>query len=511
MNKLKYITSLVLTVAMLFSCEQNLEELNVDPNNPSKATPELTLPAAVMSSAAIFGGRYAIIGGIWSQYYTQNNSSNQYKDVDAFYITPTDFNTSWQEIYAGALNDYKYVREASASEENWSLYLMATVMEAYTFQVMADAHGDIPFSEALKGDEGILTPVYDEPLAVYDSLIIRLDKALSKDFTASTVKDPGSADLVFGPKSGEDDTDLSDDIDNWIRFANTLKLKMYLRQTNIRPAAAEAGVEALWAAGAKFLTESAALDRFQDVASKSNPMYEQDQRQLNTATNLKASKTFFDFLQAAGDPRIDVLYIPGSGGQKAMEQGDFNATSTALDPLSVSRAKLSATDPVYFISKAESYFLQAEAAARYGSSADAKVLYDQGVVAAFAQVGNANGADFVGVGDPYEYGEVAIEVDPNEGDPNANGLASIMLQKWASMSTTRQGLESFFERKRTGYPNERASYTATDYVEGDVVYPKEGTTSGNFSARFFYPETETTRNPNTPEQALLTTRNWFHK
>jgi hypothetical protein len=523
MNKLKYITSLVLTVAMLFSCEQSLEELNVDPNNPAEATPELTLPAAMMSSAAIFGGRYAIIGGIWSQYYTQNNSSNQYKDIDAFYLTPSDFNTSWQEVYAGALRDYKYVREGSASDGNWALYLMATVMEAYTFQVMVDAHGDVPFTNALKGDQGILTPEYDEPLAIYDSLIIRIDNALSKDFTAKTVLDPGSFDLIFGPQSGAAETPLEDDINKWIKFANTLKLKMYLRQTNVRPAVAQAGIEALWAANAEFLTEAAALDRFQDVASKSNPMYEQDQRQLNTTTNLKASKSLFDFLLTNADPRIEALYIAGSSGQKAMEQGDFNAKSTTLDPLSVSRARLRATDPVYFISKAESYYLQAEAEARYGSDADAEALYNLGLAAAFEQAGFTDGMDlpdkdgvtipdfffdtYIGDGGEYEYGNLAIEVAPGE-----EGLASIILHKWISMSTTRQGLEAFFERKRTGYPNERDSYApADDYVVGDLAYPKEGTTSLDFSARFFYPQAEVSRNPNTPEQVLITTRNWFHQ
>src|SRR5688500_484672 len=183
MKKLKYYLPLLLTLVLLISCEQSLEELNIDPNNPSQVNPDLAFPAGTVSVASVIGGRFAIIGGIWSQYYTQNNSSNQYKDIDAFYLTPSDFNTSWQEVYAGALRDYKYVREGSASDGNWALYLMATVMEAYTFQVMVDAHGDVPFTNALKGDQGILTPEYDEPLAIYDSLIIRIDNALSKDFT----------------------------------------------------------------------------------------------------------------------------------------------------------------------------------------------------------------------------------------------------------------------------------------------------------------------------------------
>jgi hypothetical protein len=497
MKKLKYI-SLVLALLISTSCEQSLEELNIDPNNPQQATPSLVFPAGAMSSASVIGGRYAIIGGIWSQYYTQNNASNQYKSIEAFYYVPNDFANQWQELYSGSLNDLKYVKKVSAAEENWSFYLMATVIEAYTFQVLTDMHGDIPFSEALKGNEGIANPNYESSQAIYDSLIARLDNALSKDFTLGTVQDPGTSDLIFGGAS----TPLATDIRLWKQFANTLKLKIYLRQFKAREAVASAGIQALYNSGAEFLTTSAAIDRFADEASKSNPLFEQDQRQLNTTENLKASNTLFKFLQENNDPRVDTLYRENKDGiRKAMNQGDFNAPSTVLDPLTISRAYLNAEDPVYFISKAESYFLQAEAVERGWGTGDAKSLYEEGVKAAFEFFGDPSIAQGL-LADEYAYG---AHYDNTK-------LGTIAIQKWASMAWTRQGLEAYFERLRTGYPLYSPVYSDDeDYVAGYIVYPKEGTTTDNkFAKRLFYPDTEVLRNPNAPAQPNIWDPLWWH-
>lgn len=497
MKNLKYYITLLLTTILLVSCEEKLDELNVDPSNPRFATPELAFPAGVMSTASVVGGRYAIVGGIWSQYYTQNNASNQYKHIDGFYYIPSDFANQWQELYAGALNDLKYVKKESSKAGKWNLFLMATVIEAYTYQVLTDLHGDIPFREALRGDEGFTNPHYDDSQSVYDSLIIRLDDALSKDFAAKTNKEVGKADFVFG-------TSGTSDLNKWKQFANTLKLKIFLRQINARPSVAEAGVKALYTSGAKFLTDDAALKVFEDAPSKSNPLFEQDQRQLNTKENLRASKTLFNFLQAASDPRLDTLYLPGTTGQKPMEQGNYNAPSTTVNPLTFSRAFLDPTDPVYFISKAESLFLQAEAVERGwgpGGTAEAKNLYDAGVTESFSRYGMEADAPAFLAGE-YEYGTYY----------DNDKIGNIIIQKWISMALTRQGIESFFDRMRTGYPKTtELTHASGSYEGGYIVYPKEGVTSGKFAARFFYPDTEKSRNPNTPTQPDLWDPLWWHK
>ena len=92
------------------------------------------------------------------------------------------------------------------------------------------------------------------------------------------------------------------------------------------------------------------------------------------------------------------------------------------------------------------------------------------------------------------------------------GLAAIMMQKWIALAGSYQGMEAFFDRMRTGYPQESPVYSSDpSYEPGFVVYPKEGTTQGQFARRLFLPDTETSRNPNAPNQANLWDPMWWHQ
>ncbi|WP_161890089.1 SusD/RagB family nutrient-binding outer membrane lipoprotein [Pontibacter russatus] len=445
-------------------------DVNTDPNNPASAPIELVFPAAVISTAGTVGGQYAILGGIWAQYYTQNNGSNQYKEIDQYNITPSTsaFSNRYTELYSGALNDYDYVIEQAREAENWNAYLMATAMQAYTFQVLTDLYDDIAFDEALRGDEGIANPMFRSGEAVYDSLIVRINDALAKEITAQAVPSLAQADIVFG---GE--------MTDWVRFANTLKLKIYLRQIYARPDVAEAGLRSLYEGGAEFLAEPAAVDIFEDRTSARNPLYEMDQSTaLNTNQNLKASETLFNYLvddEGFRDSvRLKALYRPAAkGGYKPMEQGTFDLPTTSLDPLTTSRALIEPTAPVYFISEAESYFLQAEAALRGFGSASAEELYNQGVEEAYDQLGleRPEGAYEFPVGGSFE-----------------EKLEAIIVQKWVALAGTYQGLEAYFEILRTGYP---------DFLN----YPAGGVTGGVFPTRLPIPNIVTQRNPNAPQKA----------
>lgn len=493
--KMKKLFNIGLVFSLLLyatSCGDDFLDVNVDPNNPSDAPVNLVFPTAVTSTASVVGGWYAILGGMWSQHWTQNNGSNQYKDFDSYNIQPTDLDFSFQELYTGALNDYKFVRDKAAADENWNFYLMATVMQAYTYQNLVDLYDQIPFDNALQGDEGNITPTYLAGDAVYDSLLVRIDEALGKDLEVSTSLDPGNTDFVF-----------QGDMDQWIRFANTLKLKIYLRQVYARPQVAEAGIRALYTAGAEFLTDPAAVTIFLDQPSKSNPLFESDQRQLNTTENIKASTTLFSYLQNRNDPRLDAYFIPGSSGQKSLDQGNFNAPSTVIVPASVSKVRIGATDPVYFVSVAESYFLQAEAVLRGFGTGDAQALYEAGVAAAFEQEG-LDGTAFYSAGGPYEF-PVAGTVEQK--------LETIIMQKWVALAGTFQGIESFFEQNRTGYPR-ISPVAASDaaYVPGQLTYSIEGVTPGKqFPRRLLFPDTERSRNPNTPVQVPITEPVWWDR
>ena len=464
---------------------KKLADTNVDPNNPlvELATPELLFPSAAVSTAGQIGGEYAIIGGLWAQYYTQSATASQYRVVDAYNINSNlNNNTGYLELYRSALSDYKKIRELSSEKGEWRFYLMATVLNAYTYQVLADLYDQVPYSEALQGAAN-LQPKFDDGYSIYQGLLADIDSALTTDFRHDLADAAAqSADLVFGG-----------DMEKWERFANTLKLKMYLRMVNAKPAEAEAGVKSLYAAGAEFLDEGAGITSFEDKPNASNPFYEQNIRRLNTDDNLRASVTFVSWLQANNDPRV-VSYF-GAANATGIHQGDYASTSTAYPNAAIFQQ--SATDPVWFISEAESYFMQAEARERYFAGADAKSLCEQGVIAAFGQLGLTPGTLLTGA---YAY---------PVGGTFAEKLEAIIVQKWASFPGTHD-LEGFFEQSRTGYPKYSPVYsTSATYVPGQLVYAKNGVTGGAFPKRLIFPDVERGRNSNTPAEVPVTQKVWW--
>ncbi|QNR84122.1 SusD/RagB family nutrient-binding outer membrane lipoprotein [Pedobacter riviphilus] len=487
-NHIKYKTLILSALVLLnFGCKKTLD-INVSPNNPliETTTPEVLFPSAVGSTAGRVGGELTIIGGIWAQYYTQANASNQYKTIDAYALTRNDFNGNYNELFSGALADYQLAIKLAVARSDWRYNLMATVMKAYTYQVLVDLYDKVPYTEALKGLDN-LQPKFDDGYTVYVGLLAEIDAALAKDYTSVELnKDQKKTDFLFGG-----------DMDLWTKFANTLKLKMYLRMINAKPAEAQAGITKLYTDGANFLTTNAGIATFEDAPNNSNPFYEYNVRRLNTTTNLRASKTFTSWLAVNGDPRAK--YYFGTLTPVPMNQGDY--TATAVEQPTYAGATVfaqSAKDPVWFISAAESYLMQAEALERYYGGAGAAAMYKEGVIAAFAQVGL--NVDKIPV--PYlNYSAGTFE----------QKLEQIIVQKWASFAGSHS-LEGFFEQERTGYPKISAVYSTDDnYIPGQWVYSKNGVTSGLFPKRLVFPASSRDRNSNTPAEVPITTKVWWGK
>jgi hypothetical protein len=498
MKKLKrYIfigAGLLALVALGSSCKKQLD-INQSPNFPAfdQGTPSIVFPVGVLGTTGKVGGDLAIVGGMWSQHFTQAALAQQYTNIDSYNMPGTDgtVDSIWATMFIKGLNNYQYVISRSDSSKDWTYFLMGTVMKAYTTGVLVDLYDKVPYSEGLLG-AGNLNPKFDDGYAVYQSLITSLDAALGKDFTASTNTSPGSQDPVFGG-----------DVSSWIAFANTLKLKFYLRMVNAHPDVAQSGVQKLLSSGVPFLTTDAAFTNFTDNPFQDNPLYEQNIRQLNTAGNLRASVTFTSWLENNNDPRIKDFF--GSSNPVAINQGDYRSG----DPTYPNAATWVETpiDPVEFISAAESYFLQAEADVRYNGGANAKGLYESGVTAAFSAVGE-NAAPFIGAGGKYEWGN---EI---EGGQPLGQIEQIIRQKWASCAYGCHGIESYFDFVRTGFPKQSTVYsTSGTYIPGQLVVSKNSVLpAGQLPKRLPYPYNETSRNTNAPQTIVpIGTPVWWGK
>jgi Starch-binding associating with outer membrane len=463
------------------SCDTSLD-VNRDPDSISDAPLSSQLPSGVLGLVAAEGTYYALVGGFWSQYWTQSPGSNQYKDIDGYVIGSGDLFGAWAAMY-DALGDIRNVKRKALETENWNYYLIATALEVQGSQIMTDFYGDIPYSEA--NNRNILQPKYDKSENVYDFMISDLNNALSKNLTTSKGNIPANDDLIF-----------AGNMSKWTAFANTLKLKVYMRQTNSsRSSIASAGISNLLTSGVAFLNVDASLVQFIDSPNQSNPLYESDRRQLNVGTNLKMSRTMESFLTANGDGRKSKYYGVGA----FVIQGDFEQNVPQNTFATVS---LSATTPAFLMSKEESLFLQAEAQARYGTAITAKTLYNDAIASNFARYSLISSA-LTDVGGAYEY--------PLTGSTN-DQIKSIITQKWVA-GFPGNGFEAFFDTNRTGFPKKSTvTQTSPTYIPGELCYSVNGVTgAGKFPRRIVYPQEEATTNSNTPSIATfkITTPIWW--
>lgn len=492
MKSVKNIAKLFVGMSLLLatSCKKDFLEVNVDPNNPTTASVDLVLPTALVYAAYDLGNPYQIVGGFWSQYWTQGPTGNQFSNYDQYSINSGDFDRQWINVYAGPLNDLRYIVEEGQKTDNPNYAAIGKIMQAYLFQYVTDMQGDVPFKESLLGATN-LNPKFDSQQEIYDGLITLVDAGLALlDENSNT--HPGADDLFY-----------HGDMHLWKKFANTLKLKIFLRQAYVRPAVAEAGVKALYAANAEFIDfEETAAVHFTTATFNQHPLF----AHINSVGefNILASQTALNYMLNLNDPRVDIFYRKATAGAGAgthvgipQGKGRILPNPATLDDRQFSKpgpaiggapsTGVGGAAPVIFFSEAESYFLQAEAAVRGWGTGDAAQLYSDGIELSFLQWGLTS-AQF------NTYKAQAGVTFPAAGTPEQK-LEAIITQKWVSMCGT-QNIESWTEWRRTGYP--------------DIFTISETSIIGSkFPTRFLYPDSEVTSNPNTPAQKTVTDKMWW--
>ncbi|NBC83148.1 MAG: SusD/RagB family nutrient-binding outer membrane lipoprotein [Bacteroidetes bacterium] len=474
------IAGILLIFVVLTGCSEWLD-VNDDPNNVEYAPIEQVLPAGISGVAYVIGGRYQVLGALWSQHWTQAPGASQYQGLDSYDINSTTMENAFESLYAGALRDLEFVRNESRRLGEWNYYIIATLVQCYTFQILVDLYDQIPFSEALKGDQAAFNPAYEEGQAVYDSLIVRINEAVSYyDPLNDDIEQPEAEDLIF-----------QGNMDLWLEFANTLKLKIYLRQQYARPEVAEAGIRALFEdEETEFLDQPAGVSIYQNQSGNRNPVYQTEYIQLGNNPNLILSYTLESFMNENGDiSRLSALFNrPENGGDhKSLEQGNYNPGDepSGITSASYSKPRVLPDQDIFIFNSSEVLLLQVEAMIRYDleSHADARELYELAIDRAYMRLGFTSGFEaYYLSGGPYEF--------PAEGSPLEDFIESIIRQKWLSM-VNMQGIESFLEQNRTGYPVESDIPADDDnYISGELTISVNNVTSGRFPRRLLFPESE---------------------
>ena len=466
----KILLSIAIIAATLVntSCSEWLD-VNDNPNYLSSATPQMLMPTVQMRNAAKVGYELNLYGSFWSQYVNQNKSTNQYYTIMTYDITNSDFTSPWQYLYAYCLPGLKEIIEKTDGVEGSENYAYtAKIMLAYDLYLLNTLFGDVAYTE------GYLTPSvaphFDKDKDMYAIIVKMLEDIRAIDLDA--VLEAESVNSMAAKKA---DMINDGDMELWQQFANTLYLKMLMRDFD----ANKAKIQALLAED-NFLSADCTFDNFEDKADKSNPFYESDRRKLNTAENIRSCKDILNVLDES-DPRLDYYYE----NVRTLGFGDVYGVTTDLKESG--RLRLDPLDPVYFGTVDEVAFLKAECYARLGQADEAEKAYNEALEAAFERTGCDLTDALAAI---YAFDATATAEQQVE---------QIINQKWAS-NVRCMPFESWFDLNRTGYP--QRGKTITDY---------NGVLDPGYPQRFINSYVSNDNNPNAPAPVDVNVKMWWQK
>ena len=481
----------VLFSSLLFAGCSDWLDTNHDPDALEEVpTADVLLPAAELGIANnLMGWHFGFGGGFWVEYWTQAYTASQFKTLCEY--LPQDFNTAYLSLMAEPLPDLRRIIVMTAEDENRGYYFIAEALSIFAWQIITDVWGDMPYSEALRGDEGIINPKQDTQQEIYADLMKRINDLLTVDLSGSSIN--GDQDVIF-----------SGDLSKWYRFANTLKLKLMIRLSETSEY--NNGTALAHIQGGNLLTESAKIPGSMwddNMSGKRHPMRAFQAGGANyLTTNVRACKTFIDYLRVNEDPRISRLFSGGNPAYRGAFFGDFDSKeasdgSTLDQQATFAGIVFPADADLMLMSLWEINFYIAEVYARANNHDAAKQYYEAGVRASLAQHGISD----------YSILEFGGYANWKDGSMEEE-IKQISMQKWVA-HCNYQHIEAFLERNRLKYPSvndidigANRRYAWDNFPVGYLTISVNGRIllGGELPASPTYPDYYLSRNTNAPQQ-----------
>lgn len=431
----KYMAAVAL-IGFVSSCE--LEETNVDPDNPADADVDLILPAAQAGFAYVQGGDLGRYSNVLTQHLA--GVGRQHLVIGRYQINETDVNNLWRFSLYPIMENTTLVIDKATEEGSPHYSGVAKIMLANIIGVTTDAWGDVPFSQAFQGDENF-NPVYDPQEQIYTNIQTLLDEGIAELQATESFQSPGGDDLVYGG-----------DLSKWIKAAYTLKARYYNHLSQVDPQ--QSAQQALTALQNGFTSNADdALFQFGASETEANPYYQfNDQR-----GDVVMGEFFVELLKSLNDPRLPAFVAPLDTDDEGNPVYEGATAGVAEDGSPMGPYYASIDSPVPIITYYEAKFIEAEANLRMGNSEAAATAYNEAVRAALVSITGTADAAYIAQNASATAGTISLE--------------QIMTQKYIAMFTN---IEAWVDYRRTGLPE----------------IPPAQNALGPFPLRFPYPQSE---------------------
>lgn len=465
MKNLKFITLILVLVFASTACKKDLAELNEDIKNPGTVSGEYLFSNAqndlsdqIASTNVNFN-----VWRLWAQHWAET----QYPDESQYLIARRNIpGRVWRVLYRDVLHDLhrgkQLMRDAETLEPpaiTQNKIAIAEILMVYTYHRVVTIWGNVPYTEALD-IESTTTPSYDDAQTIYADLFERLDAAIDQ-------LDPSMGSYTAG------DYIYSGDVASWIKFANSLKLKMAVYVADVPELNPGAHATEALANGVLESSSENAEFKYSATVPYTNPLYED--LVLSGRSDFVAANTLVDYMNALEDPRRRHYFdenLADTLGVVYYEGGVYGATNTYANATHVDERFRTPTYNHPFMTYSEVLFYQAEMAARGLTGGDPESLYNEAITA------NMNEWSAQG-GEPIEQSEIDAYLAQVEYSSFTDWKEALGMQMWIGFYN--RGYEAWTTWRRLDYPALN-------------VPPVGGLTEADLPVRFFYPIVEQTAN-----------------
>lgn len=431
MKKIKYSILTLIAATTIYSCTADFEEINTDPNRLETISP------ASLLNPILYGLTNHNSYSAWhnrTAHFMQGIvpfPSNDALGYHRYWVTDAIGQTMWDNHYRW-LKNIDEMEKASIEAGDVNYQAIALTLKAWSFANLTDCFGDIPFEEALRGDEGILKPKFQRQEVIYKKVLEYLEQANALfDTSKPLIYAP---DLLFGDRNTQA-------VASWQKLTNSLHLRMLLRLSDAMPAESTTKLTTIINDPVTYpIFESSADDAIlinTGVAPNITPW----PRIQDYAADKKLSTFFVDQLLEWNDPRLPFWATKATDkdrkdiGYKGIPSG-YAANEGTIDYNPSAPNNNTAIAPMknIIMTFAEVEFIKAELAFKGIIPGDVESFYNSGITAAM-KIWN--------IDTPSEY-------FANENVIYNGTLEQIMLQKYFALYFTDN--QQWLEFRRTGFP-----------------------------------------------------------
>lgn len=452
------------------ACTRNFDELNTNPNEATEemmATDNLKTGTffyqmqrnvVLFKDGINFSSDYQVAQGLTSDAYSGYiaPTGTWYGGVHngSYYFIQNWIERTFTSGFVSVMPAWRQINLIATEQNLPEVAALATVVKVEGMHRVADAYGPIPYLN------GSVTNTYDPLQNVYTRFFEELDGAI--EVLTKFVQGNPSSTLMR-----DYDYIYAGNVTKWVKFANTLRLRLAMRVVYANPALAKTEAEKSIANPFGVIStseERAALQRTATMVYI-HPLWEI--AYTFNAGEVRMSASMDAYMNGFADPRRAAYFTKASDGNyHGVRQGIVTTTWTPYSGPAISNLNVNnSSTPIVWMTAAESYFLRAEGALRgWNMGGTADQLYKQGIAASFSENGvTADAAAYAAsTAAPIAFTDNSGQSGNNVSAPSTvtiawnttdnfeTNLERIITQKWIAMYP--DGPEGWAEFRRTGYP-----------------------------------------------------------